>query len=208
MIERHARQGDELRVNRPSARGSPDGKLLATASDDKTARIVAVADGRELGRITHDGAVRAVAFSPDGKLLATASWDETARIVAVADGRELARITHGGPVWAVAFSPDGKSLATASDDNTARIVAVADGRERARITHDGVLWEVAFSPDGKFLATASDDKTARFWSTALDDMLHQLCTGHGRNLSPGEWRRSLGDLPWQPTCESWPTPAD
>ena len=141
--------------------------MLATASDDKTARIVAVADGRELGRITHDGAVRAVAFSPDGKLLATASWDETARIVAVADGRELARITHDGPVNAVAFSPD-----------------------------------------GKFLATASDDKTARFWSTALDDMLHQLCTGHGRNLSPGEWRRSLGDLPWQPTCESWPTPAD
>jgi hypothetical protein len=39
-------------------------------------------------------------------------------------------------------------------------------------------------------------------------MIHQFCTGHGRNLSPGEWRRYLGDLPWQTTCENWPTPKD
>jgi WD40 repeat protein len=130
------------------------------------------------------------------------------RLVAVADGRERVRVTHDGPVQAVAFSPDGQALATASEDKTARIVSMADGRERARITHDDVVYDVAFSPDGQFLATASQDNTVRFWSTALDDMLHQLCTGHGRNLSLGEWRRYLGDLPWQATCESWPTPKD
>jgi WD40 repeat protein len=127
--------------------------------------------------------------------------------VAVADGRELARITHDSPVREVVFSPDGQSLATASDDKTARIVTVADGRELARITHDRAVNAVAFSPNGQSLATASDD-TARLWSTALDDMLHQLCTGRGRNLSLAEWRRYLGDLPWQPTCKNWPTPED
>jgi WD40 repeat protein len=128
-------------------------------------------------------------------------------VVLMPDGRERARITHDGEVNAVAFSPDGQVLATASGDGTARLVAVADGRERARVTHDDTVNAVAFSPDGQSLATASDN-TARLWSTNLDDMLHQLCTGFGYNLSPGEWRRHLGDLPWQPTCENWPTPKD
>jgi WD40 repeat protein len=141
-------------------------------------------------------------------LLATASNDGTARIVAVADGREITRVAHDDPVRAVAFSPDGQLLATVSGDGTARLVAVADGRERARISHDSWITAVAFSPDGRLLATAGDDGTSRLWSTDLDDMLHQLCTGRGRNLSPGEWRRYLGELPWQPTCESWPTPKD
>jgi len=86
-------------------------------------------------------------------------------------------------------------------------VAVADGRERARITHDNPVEAMAFSPDGQLLATKSGD-TVRFWSTIPDDMFHQLCTGHGRNLSPSEWRKYLGDLAWQPTCESWPTPKE
>ena len=73
---------------------SPDGQFLATASLDNTARLVAVADGRERARITYDAEVYAVAFSPDGQFLATASRDKTARIVTVADGREHARITH------------------------------------------------------------------------------------------------------------------
>jgi WD40 repeat protein len=111
-------------------------------------------------------------------------------------------------VWSVAFSPDGKLLATASDDRTARIVTVADGRELARVTLDGAVYDVAFGPDGKHLATASADKTARIWSANLDDMLQQLCAGPGRNLSRSEWRRYLGDLSWQPTCEGWIIPSD
>jgi WD40 repeat protein len=52
---------------------SADGRLLATASDDKTARLFETASGKELARLAHDGRVNAVAFSADGRLLATAS---------------------------------------------------------------------------------------------------------------------------------------
>ena len=179
---------------------SPDGKLLATASADDTARLVAVADGRELARITHMTSstrwrsARTASSSPPRAMTTRRGWWRW----------RTAASSPASPsdvVNAVAFSPDGKLLATASEDNTARIVAVADGRERARVTHDDTVRAVAFSPDGKFLATASADGRVHVWSTDLDDMLHQLCTGHGRNLSHAEWRRYLGDLPWQPTCE-------
>jgi WD40 repeat protein len=136
---------------------SPDGRLLATACDDETARIWKVRSGEEHGRVTHDGFVRGVAFSPDGGLLATASFDLTARVWKVPGWQEAARFTHQQTVTAVAFDPDGRLLATASLDLTARVWEVASGQERARLPHKQTVTAVAFSPDGNMLATASDD---------------------------------------------------
>ena len=60
---------------------SPDGRLLATAGRDNTARLRDPATGELLRTLTgHDSAVRGVAFSPDGRLLATAGRDKTARV--------------------------------------------------------------------------------------------------------------------------------
>jgi tetratricopeptide (TPR) repeat protein len=65
---------------------SPDGRWLATACNDKTARIWDVANGQEHTKVTHRGVVYGVAFSPDGRWLATASSDNTARIWALDEG--------------------------------------------------------------------------------------------------------------------------
>ena len=67
---------------------SPDGRYLATASDDNTAKVWDGKTGKELLTLRgHAGYVPSVAFSPDGKQLATASgyhgrweikvWDTT-----------------------------------------------------------------------------------------------------------------------------------
>ena len=54
---------------------SPDGRLLATSSDDKTVRLWDPATGEHRRTLAAHGEVTGVAFSPDGQLLASCSDD-------------------------------------------------------------------------------------------------------------------------------------
>jgi WD40 repeat protein len=60
---------------------SPDGTRLATASEDRTAKVWDARTGQELLTLKgHTGAVHCVCFSPDGTRLATASQDGTVKV--------------------------------------------------------------------------------------------------------------------------------
>jgi WD40 repeat protein len=113
-------------------------------------------------------------------------------------------------------------LATASYADV-RLLEVPSGRELARMTHSAEITALAFSPNSRFLATGGgtdpgkppnprtprhDDRSARVWNTDLGTILERLCRCQGRNLGLVEWRSQFGDLPWQPTCKTWPIPAD
>jgi WD40 repeat protein len=149
---------------------SPDGRTLATASLDNTARVWDVTTGQEGPVLKHQDLVSAVALSPDGRTLATASFDKTARIWDLATGQQRA-LAHEGVVRAVAFSPDGRTLATASDDKAARIWDVTTGQVRVLRGHLDTVRAAAFSPDGHVLATASDDRTVRIWNVTTGQEL-------------------------------------
>lgn len=159
---------------------SPDGGLLATASNDRTARLWDPATGQHLRTLTgHGGSVLAVAFCLGRRLLATSSRDMTVRLWDPATGRHLRAVAgHNEWVFGVAFSPDGQLLATigAADDNTVRLWDPVTGEHlQTLIGHsDGVLG-VAFNPVGLQLATASDDMTARLWAS---DQYAGVLTGH------------------------------
>ena len=145
---------------------SPDGKILATASDDHSVRLWNAATGTTAGVLQgHAAEVNALAFSPDGKRVATGSNDRTARLWSAETGAQLAVMAgHERSVLCVAFSTDGRRVATASDDNTVRLWDAASGMTVGTLSgHEDAVRMAQFSTDGTQLLTASDDGTARLW---------------------------------------------
>jgi WD40 repeat protein/transcriptional regulator with XRE-family HTH domain len=145
---------------------SPDGKYVATSSQDGVAKIWDAETGNLLHELKgHTANIGMLAYSPDGTLLATASEDGTAKIWDAATGKTLLTLSnHKVVVQGVAFSPDGSRLATASNDGTAKLWEVATGRELFTLTgHTGGVYGVAFSPDDQRLATGSVDRTIKIW---------------------------------------------
>ena len=142
---------------------SPDGKTLASGSDDGAVRLWDVASHRQIGAplTGHTDAVSSVAFSPDGKTLASGSGDDSVRLWDVASHRQIGSplTGHTDAVDSVAFSPDGKTLASGSDDDSVRLWDVASHRQiGSPLTgHTDAVDSVAFSPDGKTLASGSGD---------------------------------------------------
>ena len=74
-----ALKGHSDRIN--SLAFSPDGKILASGSDDKTIKIWQLDTGKLICTLTgHSAAVQSVAFSPNGRMLVSGSWDTTIKI--------------------------------------------------------------------------------------------------------------------------------
>src|SRR6266496_6482779 len=60
---------------------SPDGRILASGSEDKTIRLWDMQPGEALQTLTgHSDVVTSIEWSRDGRLLASKSWDNTVRI--------------------------------------------------------------------------------------------------------------------------------
>ena len=164
--------GHDLQVN--AVAFSPDGQLLASASDDHTVKLWRVSDGALLATLTgHYEEVTSVAFSHDGEMLASGSMDRSIKLWRVSD-RSLIRTMGGNEfILGISFSPDDTEITSGGgySTNEIKVWRLSDG-ELLSITHDqlGQTNSVAYSPDGQFLAAGKANSVATLRNFATWDV--------------------------------------
>ena len=158
----------------------PDGRTVATTSDDHSVRI-----WRDGAPVTapltgHGYPVRAADFSPDGRLLATYDAFGLSVVWDTSTGQVVTRLPEMdvGPDQAIAFSPDGTSLALSGLGTT--VFDLGSRRARFEMPAHALAADVtvAFSADGAWLAVDSGAFDAvEVWDLGSGRMVRTLPSG-------------------------------
>lgn len=132
---------------------SPDGKTLASASWDHTARLWPLGGGGAR-RVLKGNAqnVNGVAFSPDGKQVISAGYDATLRIWSL-DGESVIVRNLPSPLNTVAVAPDGEIVTAGATGKVFFLSPKGEMRAEVEASAAPVI-QVALSHDGKLVAAA------------------------------------------------------
>ncbi len=155
---------------------SSDGRLLASAGEDRSVFLWNWPQGSRNGELLHSADVTAVAFAPasgDGYTVLTGCGDGTSKLWTVSFAGKSSSLAmsqqHEGPIRAVAFNGDGSHFATAGDDKRIGIWATTTGKflfwlhaEDGLSAHQGAVTSLRFCPDGR-LVSAGRDNVVKVW---------------------------------------------
>ncbi|AEH09276.1 MULTISPECIES: NACHT and WD40 repeat domain-containing protein [Protofrankia] len=156
---------------------SPDGGILAIASEEGGILLCDAATGRPLQTLQgHHSRAYIVRYASE--VLVSGSNDTTVRLWEPTSGRCLHTLGgHRDWAWPVEPSPDGSLIAVGDSSGTLRLWDTAGGQVRALLPgHASRVWTAAFHPDGSLLATGDSDGTVRLWQTATGQLHQRIST--------------------------------
>jgi hypothetical protein len=141
---------------------SPDGKLLASASADRTVKMWDAATGKRLYTLADPTDwVYALAWHPDGKRVAAAGVDKSIRVWEVnAESGKLVQsvFAHTQPVVKIAYSKDGQFLYSIGEGkNLKKWDAVKMVEKLVYPPQPDTMLALAVRPDGKQVAVGRYD---------------------------------------------------
>ena len=165
---------------------SPDGKWVATASNDSTIILWDITDGAMVRQwVAHNyKAVTSLAFCPEGRYLLSGGEDSKLKIWDLAESlREVTTLEgHTNHVARCAWSSRGDVIASGSLDTTVRLWDAHTFHELHVLVHAkgnrGQL--IAFSPDGRWLVSGSSSRY-HLWDVA-SGTLHRSFRDSGAGL--------------------------
>jgi len=145
---------------------SPDGKQLATGSDDKLINLYSFNEGSAILAHTLEGhtiSVESLSFSPDCKLLCSGSVDESIKFWNPVDGSLVKSIdqAHTPSVSSVSYSPNGRVLVSADFDKTMKIWDAETFELKHTFEQEYKTNQITITADSNFIVSANYDKTVR-----------------------------------------------
>jgi WD40 repeat protein len=152
---------------------SPDGKWLATTSQDKSVKLWDAETGQELHTFTgHTHFTGRVVFNPDGTRLATGSFDRTVKVWDLETRKELFTLAgHGATVWAIGFSHDGKLIATGDNNRVLHLWNALTGEELLTLPISFPVFQVSFTPDSTGLVVPNVNGVTQVYLPQIEDLL-------------------------------------
>ena len=167
---------------------SPDGRYLATACQDKVARVFMLGTGDLVGDIALGSRRFDLAFGPDAATVATATAEGPIRVFDVAGVERWRLPVERGQ--RVAIGPDGRAIAV-GDGATALIGQIGQTATQPFAAHKYSVNDLSFSADGRFVADAGQDGLVTLVDRQTGRTVHRLTHNEAANavaLSPdGRW---------------------
>jgi WD40 repeat protein len=134
---------------------SPDGKILASVSRDKTAKLWNPNSGKSINTFAgHNKAINAIVFNPNGQIVATAGEDRFIKIWETNTLKPIHNlIGHTNDIHSLSISSNGKILISASADGTTRMWSLQTTQPLATLFALANKDWLVVTPDGKFDGT-------------------------------------------------------